>query len=123
MQEAHARAASANRPTTTSFSVADYAVIVQHAFSGARVGEGLPVLNAEMFATLWRSHRARAVHDGDFALAAAASALIDAADRLPEGALAAGAATLNGEEWAVWVDLSRRVILAAARPAAVYLAG
>jgi hypothetical protein len=118
-----ARPASANRAEPVSFSIAQFGEIVSQVFPGASPHEGLPVLNTDMFCTLWRSHRVRALHERDFGLAAAASALIDASERLPEGALAAGEVTIGGDTWAVWVDLSRQVVLAAARPAAIYLAG
>jgi hypothetical protein len=90
---------------------------------GARAERPIPVSNADVFRALWLAHRARALHEGDGALLATASVLVDAIDRLPAGRLFAARVSLGGDTWAAWVDTDRGVLLGLVRPAEVYLAG
>ncbi len=76
-----------------------------------------------IFAAMWTAHRAHAQASGKLALAAMASVLIDAADRIAEGQLIALEANINGEDYAVWVDADRGVVLGVASPPAVWLVG
>lgn len=102
--------------------------IVRQQLPAAEVRPAVAITSAEVFRALWRAHRARAQHEGDVALVATASVLLEAIDRVPAGWIAATRLIVGGrhtppETWAVWVDLERRTILAVARPADVYLAG
>ncbi len=82
-----------------------------------------PIHQVEVFRALWRAHLARGRQDQDLQLVALANALLDAVDRLPAGRIVAARVALSGAEWAVWVDLDRTVLIGAAQPADVYLAG
>jgi hypothetical protein len=88
---------------------------------GATIEPPIAVSQPEVFRALWRAHRARALHDRQLELVATASVLLDAADR---GArIVAARATIGGRTWAVWLDADRGVLLGAAQPPEVYLAG
>jgi hypothetical protein len=95
--------------------------VVGEVFAEAVVEPPSPVENADVFRGTWKAHRARAVHDGDIQVAAAASVLIDAVDRVPAGWLVACRVSIAGKRWAVWVDLDRGTLLAAVHPADLYL--
>jgi hypothetical protein len=96
---------------------------VQAAIAGATVTSPVVIGRFEVFKALWRAHRARAHHEGNPVMAATASVLLDAADRVPPGSLIAVRISHAGREWAGWVDASRGVLLGVAEPADVYLAG
>jgi hypothetical protein len=87
----------------------------------ARAEHIAPVRNADVFRALWRAHRARAIHDGDGALVATASVLLDAIDRVSAGRLHEARVAFGNDTWAAWIDGERGVLLGMARPANVYL--
>jgi hypothetical protein len=97
--------------------------VVAELLPGAVVESVNPVANPDVFRALWKAHRARAVHEGQLPLAATASVLLDALDRVPTGWLVALRVSIGGARWAAWVDLDRRVVLGLAQPADVYLVG
>jgi len=90
---------------------------------GAEIASQTPVSNVAVFSALWKAHRAQAAHNGDLALMATASTLLEAIDHVPAGQLVAARVSLNGREWAVWADLDRGRLLGAAAPPDVFLAG
>ena len=101
----------------------DPSSIVLAVFSGATIKQVIPVTNRQVFSALWQAHRVRAVHEGDYGLVSAASVLIDASDRLPDGGLAALRVRLDERDQAMWVDTCRGVLLGIASPPEIYLAG
>jgi hypothetical protein len=106
-------------PATAQHS--DLSSLFGELLPGAAIEPPIPVTQLDVFRALWRAHRARALHDQQVELVCTASLLLDAADRgVP---MAAARVTLGTVTHAVWVDLDRRVLLAAARPAEIYLAG
>jgi colicin import membrane protein len=124
-----AKAAPAPTPDATAVETAspvsstDPAEVIQALLPDAGVGEPILVTNPAVFQALWKAHRARAVHDNDLNRVATASVLLEAIGRLPAQQMAAAKVSVSGEDWAVWVDLSRNVLLGAAQPADVFLAG
>jgi hypothetical protein len=72
---------------------------------------------------LFLAHRARGIMTHDLPLVAAASVLVDAAARVPEGRLFALRSGLAGTDYAVFVDADRGAILAVLAPPDLYLAG
>jgi hypothetical protein len=104
-------------------SLRDPAALVSERLAGAHVLRVLPVTNRVVFQALWQAHRARASAEGDITLLVSADALLDAAGRLPEGALFAAELSWRGEAWAVWLDAARGALLAAARRPELLLAG
>jgi len=101
----------------------DAAQLIAKLLPKAEVATPVFVENAAVFQALWKAHRARAIHDNDLNRVATASVLLDAIDRLPAGHLVAARLTIEGSDWAAWVDLGRGIILGAAQPADVFLAG
>ena len=99
------------------------AELIQALLPDAHVSEPVLVTNPAVFQALWKAHRARAIHDNDLNRVATASVLLDAIERLADQQMAAAKVTVSGEDWAVWVDLSAHVLLGAAQPADVFLAG
>jgi hypothetical protein len=97
--------------------------VIAAALPNARADRPVPVSNADVFRALWLAHRARALHEGDLALVATASVLVEAVDRVTPGRLFAARVAAGGETWAAWIDADRGVLLGLARPAEVYLAG
>jgi hypothetical protein len=85
----------------------------------ARVEDVAMVRDREGFRATWRAHRAQAARTGNVALLGTASALLYAADTAET--LVSARMTLEGTEWACWVDLERSALLAFARPADSYL--
>jgi hypothetical protein len=90
---------------------------------GAVVLSTRKVQDTHLFRALWKAHRARALTDGDYALAGAASALIDASDRLAPGDIVAHQVAKAGVDLAVFVDSKRGAVLAVAAPSHVFLSG
>lgn len=90
-------------------------------FPGASVEAPILVTQLEVFRALWRAHRARAMHDQQLELVGTSSVLLDAAERGVR--IAAARVTVGGQAWAAWIDVDRGVLLGAARPAEIYLAG
>lgn len=76
-----------------------------------------------VFRALWRSHRARARAEGALELLVTADVLLDAAERVPAGALHALHIRSAGRPWAAWVDGDRQVVLGLAPTPDIYLAG
>lgn len=97
--------------------------IVQAALPNATVVFQAPITQVEVARALWRSHQARAQQEQDPQLVTTAAVVLDALDRVPAGHLVAARATINGKDWAFWLDTSREALLATAFPAEVYLAG
>ncbi len=77
----------------------------------------------DVFTAVWQAHQARARIERDLPIAIAASALIAAAERVPEGHLIAVEVALGTERRATWVDTSTGTVLATATPPAIYLIG
>lgn len=119
---AAAQPAAAPRPAEP-VTVRDPSALLGERLAGAHVLRVLPVNNRVVFQALWQAHRARAAVEGDIALLVAADALVDAAHRVPEGALFAAELSWRGEAWAVWLDAARGAPLAAARHPELLLAG
>ena len=90
---------------------------------GAAVEEPIAVERPDVFKAVWRAHRTRAQHERDWATTAMASTVIDAADRVALGKLVGARVTLDGQRYAVFADLERKVLLAVLAPADVFLAG
>jgi len=94
----------------------------------ARLGDGIDVVDVyidlpvEVIGPLWESHVVRALHEGDLATGLAAAAVREVIASRPVD-LVAARVELGGEAWAVWADLDDDRVLAALRPAAVYLVG
>jgi hypothetical protein len=97
--------------------------VVIEVFSTAEIRKILAVSNRDVFRALWQAHKIRAVHEGDLGLAATATVLLDAADRLPEDGLSAVRVRLGDRDHAMWIDTSRGVLLGIASPPEIYLAG
>jgi colicin import membrane protein len=76
-----------------------------------------------VFRALWRAHRARARAEGALELLVTADVLLDAAERVPAGALHALYIRSAGRPWAAWVDGDRQVVLGIAPTPDIYLAG
>jgi hypothetical protein len=120
-QAAPALAASRAAAPAPSGRLPDASLVFAELLPQAQIEAPIPVTQLDVFRALWRAHRARATHDGALELVATSSVLLSAVEH---GArLAAARVTVNGVTWATWVDLDRRVLLGAARPAEVYLAG
>jgi len=97
--------------------------VITSALPGANVVFQGPVTQIEVARALWRSHLARAQQDRDPQLVTTAAVILDALARLPHGQLVAVRATVDGRDWAFWVDVTRESLVASAFPAEVYLAG
>lgn len=121
---APAERAAAPRPVSVApIAPARAAAVIGELFPNAVVEVPAPVGSPDVFRALWRAHRARAVHDGDTALAVTASVLLDAAGRVPAPNLVACRVTLGERRFAAWVDLERGALLGMASPADVFLTG
>src|SRR5690606_3956670 len=80
---------------------------------GAEVVEVRVVRLREAFRALWTAHRVRALADDDVPTVVTADVLLDAASRVPEGALAAAHVRRGGRDYAVFVDLASGMLLGA----------
>lgn len=89
---------------------------------GYQVGDVFVDINVAVVGPLWEAHVVRAVHDGDLTLATAADHIRVVIQSRPTD-LVAARVSRGDAEWAVWVDLDDDKILAALKPAAVYLVG
>ncbi|HHO49692.1 MAG TPA: hypothetical protein ENK18_02200 [Deltaproteobacteria bacterium] len=90
---------------------------------GAAVIQQATVANADVFRALWRAHLARGQAEQDVRIIATAASLLEALDRLGPSQIVAARISLAGQEWGAWIDLERSLLLGAAQPAEVYLAG
>ncbi|MEO0603682.1 MAG: hypothetical protein AAF211_19750 [Myxococcota bacterium] len=115
--------ATMSSETTSPGGSGAVAKVIHDVLPGAGIVFQSPVTQVEVARALWRSHQARAQQDQDPQLVTTAAVILDALDRVPMGHLVAARATVNGKDWAFWVDLSRQTVLATAYPAEVYLAG
>lgn len=89
----------------------------------AEIGQVEGIENAQVFQALWQAHRARAQHDGDHALIATASVLLEAIRRLGAGNLACARVSVGGHAYAGFVDVHTGTLLGLVQPADVYLTG
>lgn len=90
---------------------------------GATVLQQAPVANAEVFRALWRAHLARGQQEHDVRIVSLSALLLEALDRLSPDRIVSVRVSIAGETWGVWVDRDRSLLLGAAQPADVYLAG
>ena len=118
-----AETAPAAAPAQPAAGTHDAGGVVIEVFSTAEIRKTFPVTNRDVFRALWNAHKIRAVHEGDLDLAATATVLLDAADRLPEAGLSAVRVRLGDRDHAMWIDTSRGVLLGVASPPEIYLAG
>lgn len=101
----------------------DPATLIAKRLPGASVKSVKPVSNPDAVAAVWTAHRVRAATEGDRILLVAADVLVDAAGRLPVGALVGAEVEHDGTPLAVFVDADAGVLLAAVEQPALYLAG
>lgn len=90
---------------------------------GLEVIREIRIGNLAVAKALWTAHRARAAATHDLALVGAASAILDAIDRLPPGALVALDATVAGQHVGLWIDTHRGALLAVSGQPEFTLAG
>ena len=81
------------------------------------------IADRAVFRALWKAHRARAKADGDIGLLVTADVLLDAANRVPSGALHALHILSDGRPYAAWVDGDRQVMLGVTPTPDIFLAG
>jgi hypothetical protein len=81
------------------------------------------VVDRAVFRALWKAHRARARAEGQISLLVTSDVLLDAADRVPTGALHALHIESDGQPYAAWVDGDRQVILGMTPTPDIFLAG
>ncbi|MCB9681449.1 MAG: hypothetical protein H6733_08245 [Alphaproteobacteria bacterium] len=89
----------------------------------ATLHEVRAVAAPQVLQALFTAHRVRAAAEGDLALIVTADVLIDAAGRLPAGALHAAKVTVHGVDHAVFVDAASGVLLGQTGSPELYLAG
>jgi hypothetical protein len=121
--EEAARAATVATPPPAPARLKDASAVLANRLPGVTVRTTRPVANRDVYKALWTAHRARAVAEGDLVLAVTADVLMDAAGRVPEGALHTARIERGGEAWAAWVDTAAGVVLGLASPPDVYMAG
>lgn len=97
--------------------------ILVTALPGAELHKVRVAWDKRVFQALWRSHAARAAAEGDASLAVSASMLISVCERSPGGALVAAEVTWRDTPYAVWLDLSEKMVLAVHSPPELYLIG
>ncbi len=114
---------AAAAPPSTPATLPDPSAAILSLVPGAAVEPPVHMRSPEVFRALWRTHRTRAQHEGNVPLAATASVLLEAVNRLPAGHLVAARITVGDQVWAVWADIGGQVLLGAAQPADIYLAG
>ncbi len=90
---------------------------------GFTIQRSVPIQSLAVFRALWTAHRARALATHDLTLLVTATALLDAAERIPAGGIVAFAGQWQGRSVAIWVDATRPAILATVEPSELYLAG
>ena len=92
---------------------------------GADIEEGAPRLaqQRELLTALWKAHTQRHVQDKRWNVAGSCAAVVDALGRLSLGELAAVPVKADAADLLVWVDLSRRSIVAVIPDGRTYLAG
>lgn len=90
---------------------------------GTVIHRELPITNAMVAKALWTAHRARAVAARDLALVGAGSAILDAIERLPAGALVALDANVGDQHVGLWIDTHRGALLAVSTQPEFTLAG
>lgn len=77
----------------------------------------------DTFRALWTAHRIRAAADGDARMFVTADVLLEAAARVPAGSLYGLHVRYAGHDHALFVDLSRGVLLGLTERPELYLAG
>jgi hypothetical protein len=92
---------------------------------GSAVQEEAPRLaqQRELLTALWKSHTHRLAEDGRWNEAGSCAAVVDALDRLGPGQLAAVPARAGSDDLLVWVDLTRRSVIAVIPDGRAYLTG
>lgn len=113
----------AAKPPAAPTRLQDPAVVLANRLPGVTVRMAKPVANRDVFHALWTAHRARAVAESNLQLIVSADVLLDAARRVPEGALCSARIDYNGAQYAAWVDTASGSVLGTAAPADVFLAG
>ena len=89
----------------------------------ATVVQVLSITNADVFAALWASHRARANLEGNYSLAATAQMLLDIVETQGMEALLGVEVRIGDRQFAGWYDRSGCRLVALIEPMTVYLAG
>jgi hypothetical protein len=92
---------------------------------GSAVHEEAPRIaqQRELLTALWKSHTHRLAEDGRWNEAGSCAAVVDALDRLGPGQLAAVPARAGSDDLLVWVDLTRRSVIAVIPDGRAYLTG
>jgi len=103
--------------------VPTHLAVIQALLPNATIESERPVRRPNVFTALWAAHQARAVKDGQLALAGAAALLLGQASRLPAGQLIGVKLTHDGKGWAAFVDRDSGELLAIVPRPEIYLAG
>lgn len=87
------------------------------------VENAIAVRQRDVLRALWRGHRARFLSQGQLERAVGAAAVLAALESAPEGALVAVHALTQASDYLVWLDLDKRILVAAFPDARSYVAG
>lgn len=127
-RQAPAKAAHAVTPSVLPSAAptparVDVGEVVRQRLPGFELVSTHPVGSAEAFRAVWTGNRVRAALEDDFGLLVTADVLLDAATRVPPGALVGVRLEREGAAWALFVDGSRGVLLALLPRPEIHLAG